>query len=107
MLLAELLKGVETAKPPGDLEIAEVRDDSRAVGPGDLFVALPGQTVDGHDFLRAAAERGARAAVVERDVPDSLFPGARVRVPSAACALGQIAANRFGRPAERLALVGV
>ena len=41
-----------------DLEIAEVRDDSRAVEPGDLFVAVRGQTVDGHDYVDAAAERG-------------------------------------------------
>jgi UDP-N-acetylmuramyl-tripeptide synthetase len=86
------------------LEIAEVRDDSRAVGPGDLFVAMRGQTVDGHAYLAEVAARGARAAVVESDVP---FPGARLRVRSTRQALAQIASNRYGRAKERLTLVGV
>ncbi|MCA0143578.1 UDP-N-acetylmuramoyl-tripeptide--D-alanyl-D-alanine ligase [Blastococcus sp. LR1] len=44
--------------------------DSRAVGVGDLFVAVPGERVDGHDFLAAAAAAGAVAALVTRPVPD-------------------------------------
>jgi UDP-N-acetylmuramoyl-tripeptide--D-alanyl-D-alanine ligase len=43
--------------------------DSRLAIPGSLFVALPGERTDGHDFLAAAFERGAVAALVERDVP--------------------------------------
>ncbi|UCE27286.1 MAG: UDP-N-acetylmuramoyl-tripeptide--D-alanyl-D-alanine ligase [Candidatus Coatesbacteria bacterium] len=42
--------------------------DSRAVRPGDMFVALPGGRVDGHDFAGAAAEAGAAAAMVSRPV---------------------------------------
>jgi UDP-N-acetylmuramoyl-tripeptide--D-alanyl-D-alanine ligase len=40
--------------------------DSRRVEPGDLFVALPGERVDGHDFVAAALAKGAAAALVER-----------------------------------------
>jgi len=40
--------------------------DSRAVEPGDLFVALPGEHVDGHRYVAAAFERGAWAALVRR-----------------------------------------
>jgi UDP-N-acetylmuramoyl-tripeptide--D-alanyl-D-alanine ligase len=40
--------------------------DSRKVSPGDLFVALPGERVDGHDFVAGALARGAAAAMVER-----------------------------------------
>ena len=43
--------------------------DSRLAIPGSLFVALRGERTDGHDFLAAAFERGAVAALVERDVP--------------------------------------
>jgi UDP-N-acetylmuramoyl-tripeptide--D-alanyl-D-alanine ligase len=43
--------------------------DSREVEPGDLFLALRGERVDGHDFVAEAAERGASAVVVERKVP--------------------------------------
>ncbi|HVX30054.1 MAG TPA: UDP-N-acetylmuramoyl-tripeptide--D-alanyl-D-alanine ligase [Nitrolancea sp.] len=46
--------------------------DSRLVGPGELFVALRGEQHDGHQYLPAAFERGARAALVRRDALDSL-----------------------------------
>jgi UDP-N-acetylmuramyl-tripeptide synthetase len=87
-----------------DVEIAEVREDSRAVGPGDLFVAVKGQTVDGHAYLQQAAKQGAAAVVVEEDVACEI---PLVRVPSTRVALAEIAANRWGRPADRLTLVGV
>jgi UDP-N-acetylmuramyl-tripeptide synthetase len=104
--LSELIRGVEVVDVSGDVavEVAEVRDDSRAVGPGDLFVATRGQTVDGHAYVAAAGERGAVAFVVEDDVAT---PGVRVRVRSTAEALAQLAANRFGRPAEALTLIGI
>jgi UDP-N-acetylmuramyl-tripeptide synthetase len=104
--LAELIDGVEVLSVDGDVsvEVAEVRDDSRAVAAGDLFVATRGQTVDGHAYLAAAAGRGAVAFVVEDDVATG---GVRVRVRSTAAALARIAANRFGRPAEVLTLVAV
>jgi UDP-N-acetylmuramyl-tripeptide synthetase len=104
--LAELLRDVEVLAIDGsaEVEIAEVRDDSRAVGRGDLFVATRGQTVDGHRFVDVAAERGAAAVVVEDEVP---FAGVRVRVRSSTRALATIAANRWGRPAEALTMVAV
>ncbi len=46
--------------------------DTRKLRPGELFVALPGQHVDGHDFVAAAAARGAAAALVARPVPVEL-----------------------------------
>jgi UDP-N-acetylmuramoyl-tripeptide--D-alanyl-D-alanine ligase len=46
--------------------------DSRLVGPDELFVALRGEQHDGHRYLAAAFERGARAALVRRDALDSL-----------------------------------
>ncbi|HEX8950213.1 MAG TPA: UDP-N-acetylmuramoyl-L-alanyl-D-glutamate--2,6-diaminopimelate ligase, partial [Polyangia bacterium] len=110
--LAELLRGVDVVGVDGggagalDLEIGEVRDDSRAVAHGDLFVATRGQTVDGHDFLGAAAARGAVAAVVDADAAQG-FPGVRVRVPSSTRALAIIAANRWGRPADAMTMVAV
>ena len=51
--------------PPGR-PLAGVSTDSRALLPGELFVALKGPHFDGHDYLAAVAERGASAAVIER-----------------------------------------
>jgi UDP-N-acetylmuramyl-tripeptide synthetase len=110
--LGDLLADVEIAgidgggTAPLDLEVGEVRDDSRAVERGDLFVATRGQTVDGHDFLGAAAERGAVAAVVDDNAAQG-FPGVRVRVRGSTRALGLIAANRWGRPADAMTMIAV
>ena len=50
-----------------DLLLRHVRHDSRQVKPGDLFVAIVGERLDGHDFLGQASERGAGAALVARE----------------------------------------
>jgi UDP-N-acetylmuramoyl-tripeptide--D-alanyl-D-alanine ligase len=50
--------------------------DSRQVEGGELFFALPGERADGHDFVEAALERGAAAAVVERAVARAEVGGA-------------------------------
>ena len=55
------------ARPPAGV-LAGVSTDSRAVRAGELFVALKGPRFDGHDYLAPVADRGAVAAVVERDV---------------------------------------
>jgi UDP-N-acetylmuramoyl-tripeptide--D-alanyl-D-alanine ligase len=72
--------------------------DSRTVPPGALFVALTGPYFDGHDFIAAARERGACAALVSRVVADPL---PQLRVADTRRALGQLAAawrSRFTGP---------
>ena len=104
------LEGALVGNPGSlDCEVREVCDDSRAVEPGDLFVAVRGASSDGHDYLRQALERGAVAAVVESEAAAAglSFPGGIVRVASTRAALGQIAAIRYGEPARALRLVGV
>jgi UDP-N-acetylmuramoyl-L-alanyl-D-glutamate--2,6-diaminopimelate ligase len=102
LTLQALLRGVEGARIAGEgggaLAVTEVRDDSRRVGPGDLFVAVPGAAADGRRFIGDAAARGAVAVVVEGEPPPE-FTGVVVTVPSARRALGVIAANRFGAAA--------
>ena len=74
----------------GRMSIKEVKIDSRAIQAGDLFVALPGERVNGHQFVRSAFERGARAAIVSETVDAP--PGAvLVRVPSTLRALQELA----------------
>lgn len=80
------------------------RLDSRAVQAGDLFCAIPGFTVDGHDFAAAAVDRGAGALLVERllplEVPQLVVPDARV-------ATAQAAARLAGDPTAKLRVVGI
>jgi UDP-N-acetylmuramoyl-tripeptide--D-alanyl-D-alanine ligase len=72
----------------GDTEITGVAIDTRKLRPGDLFVAIKGERVDGHDYLAEAAARGAVAALVTRKV-DSALP--QVLVDDTALALGDLA----------------
>ncbi len=70
-----------------------VSTDSRTVAPGDLYVALVGERFDGHDFVADALVRGARGAVVSRDVEAA--EGSRLyRVADTLVALGALAAHR-------------
>ncbi|GLC26482.1 UDP-N-acetylmuramoyl-L-alanyl-D-glutamate--2,6-diaminopimelate ligase [Roseisolibacter agri] len=81
-----------------------ITDDSRAVTPGALFIAVRGSQRDGHDFLAQAQERGAIAAIVE-DATRSTLPALVVREGRRAAALAAAAA--YGDPARQLTLVGV
>jgi UDP-N-acetylmuramoyl-tripeptide--D-alanyl-D-alanine ligase len=71
--------------------------DSRLVGEGQLFVALPGERTDGHRFLAQAAVAGAAALVVSRPVPDAVLDALGdvtvLAVPDGLVALGALAAG--------------
>ena len=55
-----------------DIAFTGITSDSRQVVPGMLFVALSGQTFDGHDYLQQAMDRGAVAALVGRKLSTDL-----------------------------------
>ena len=90
---------------PGDPEITGLACDSRQVEPGHLFAALPGARADGLNFLPQALERGAAALLTEK--PPEGVPVPVVTVPDARRALSLLAADFWGRPAEKLVLVGI
>jgi len=81
-----------------------VSDDSRKVERGELFIAVRGWNSDGHDYLDAAAERGACAAIVEDPTRTSL-PTLVVREGRRAAAIA--AAVAYRNPSEDLKLLGV
>ena len=105
MKLQELLRGVavKSSTAADDLEIREVRYDSRAVQAGDLFVAIRGFATDGHQYISKALEQGAVAVVCE-EAPAGVPV---VVVENARQALAEIAANRFGHPADSMVMLGV
>ncbi len=66
--LSELARALEAALP-GEASLTGAAVDSRAVRPGDLFIALPGARVDGHDFAAEAVARGSAAILAARELP--------------------------------------
>jgi len=86
-------------------EWTRVQYDSRAVQPGDVFVAIPGEKADGHGFVPEAAKKGALAAIVERFTPEASWP--EVRVKSARRALAILAGEETDHPSHDLLVVGV
>jgi len=66
----------------------KIKTDSRAVMPGDLFIAIPGAKVDGHDYIAEAASKGAIGAVISRPIETSL---PTLLVPDTVLALGMAA----------------
>ncbi len=75
LTLAVVLEALTGQKVAGAGQvITDAAIDSRLVIPGALFIALPGERVDGHNFVQDAFRRGASVALVERDMP----PGVQV-----------------------------
>jgi len=107
--LSHLLQGVSDARitaGDGQVLIREVRDDSRLVQPGDLFVAVPGTKLDGRRFIDDAQAKGAAAILTEEGGASPDGTTALVIVPNARLALGVVAANRY-QAAQALTLTAV
>ena len=101
MKLKDLLREVPVTELHADseMEIGEVFYDSRKVTPGSLFVAVSGFASDGNRFIPMALQKGAAVVVTARR-PQEDIP--YVLVESDRLALALIAANFFGRPAQRM-----
>ena len=94
--IAEITDGRLAAEPT--ITPTAVVTDSREATEGSLYVAKPGETADGHDFIGAAFERGAVLALVERDAADhSGTPYPSIVVEDAVLAMGALAAESVRR----------
>ena len=114
MKLSALLRGVAThpayasldATGAEDLDVSSVVYDSRQATGGSVFVALKGLQADGVSFARDAVKRGAVAVFAEAEAPAGVsVPWFRVQ--DARLVLAVLANQFYGRPSERLALVGI
>ncbi len=111
MKLSELVKAVKPlsvehtgADKDIDPQIASVHYRSQEVQPGGLFVAIAGHSVDGHDFIEEAIERGAVAVISQKQI-NTETP--YVRVADTRQALADIAAHFYDNPSERLTVIGI
>ncbi len=109
MRLTELIQGVNFVRLEGTLEmdVGPPTFDPRTLEPGGLYVAITGVELDGHYFVDQAIAKGAKAIICDR------FPSRRcsgvtyIQVNGSSGVVGQIAANFYGRPSERMRVVGV
>ncbi|HSI78161.1 MAG TPA: UDP-N-acetylmuramoyl-L-alanyl-D-glutamate--2,6-diaminopimelate ligase, partial [Lunatimonas sp.] len=108
-LLKDILYKVSLISTKGDMEITvnNLVFDSRSVIPGDLFIAMRGTQVDGHDFIDNALELDASCVVCEVLPSDLKEEVTYVQVVDAAKALGMMAANFYNHPSSKLTLVAV
>src|SRR5262245_37389510 len=108
MQLKQLVQQLAAASVEGPVEreITGITYDSRRVTPGMVFVAIPGQTTDGHDYISTAIERGATAVICERN--GSLFPRAtKIRVDDVREAMARAAVAYYQNPSSKLKVIGV
>lgn len=124
LTLADALEALTNIRPTAASVITEAVVDSRQTIPGSMFVAIPGEKADGHDFVGEAFKRGASFALIQREVDVSFrtldlrsvssadsFPGFDLssplclRVENTITALQQIA--RFWRRKLDLRVIGI
>lgn len=93
---------------PGNIQIREICVDTRMLKAGDMFVAVKGVHVDGHEFVNAAIEKGAAALVLEY-VPENVdLKGTPTLIlKDTQEALGYLAANFYGHPSQKLKVVAI
>jgi UDP-N-acetylmuramoyl-tripeptide--D-alanyl-D-alanine ligase len=99
----EVAHALSPSAMSGSFEATGVTFDSRAVGKGDIFFALPGETTDGHAYVADALIHGAAATVVSRDVPGA--SGNLIRVPDTMKALVDLGRAGRKRSGARIASV--
>ncbi len=111
MILSKILNGIDNLKIEGnaDIDVLDIKCDSREVQQGDLFVAIVGYKTDGHEYIEKAIENGAKVVAVQSDkwngktFPDITFIVAddtRKLMALASC-------NFYENPSREFKLVGV
>lgn len=108
MRLAKLLKCLEGYSTEGgmmrDTDISGIQMDSRKVGAGDLFVAIPGFKMDGHRFIKEAVENGAAAVIGEEELTLDI---PYIRVHNSRLALGKLASEYYKYPSRKRKVIGI
>ncbi len=112
MRLRDLTEPLEKARIIGDAEaeVSGIELDSRAVSRapgqcGPLFAAVPGEHVDGHDFIGTAVKNGASAVLCERVFEGSGVP--QVVVQDVRAALSAVSDAFYGRPSREITVAGI
>lgn len=109
MLLNELLEGLNYELIQGEIDkkVDQIIYDSRIKTQNGLFVAITGYKTDGHKYINAAIENGAKVIIAEKDVYINNQSITIVKVSDSRYALACISANKYDHPSTKLQLIGV
>ena len=107
MKLKNLIKNLTIIKIIGkvDLDIHEIKTESKSVVKNDLFIAIKGSDFDGHDFAFEVEKYGAKAIVCEREIVGSSLT--QIIVEDARRATGILASEFYMHPEQNLKVIGV
>jgi UDP-N-acetylmuramyl-tripeptide synthetase len=104
MTLRELFAAYKNDLPA--TEIKGITQNSKEVEPGFVFFAVKGHTVDGHDFIDAAVERGAAAIIITQE-PEKNYTMPVIKVADIDEAMADAASKFYGEPAQGMTVVGI
>lgn len=107
--ISELISEFINLDPQFDRLITGIAIDSRKINNGDLFIAYPGEAVDGREFIQAAIAKGAVAVLAENENAAIIFYEnvPIIQLPNLREKTGNIAAKFYGNPASKLTVVGI
>lgn len=107
MKLKELLSGIEytTKDDLTNIDVERIVCDSKEAAPGDLFVAIRGTNLDGHNFIDEAIKEG--AAVVASETPVEKKDIVNIVVKDTRGIFSQLCAKIFNYPSKKIKLVGI
>ena len=107
--LTQLLRNVDYELVKGSLnvEISDVKDDSRKVEKDDMYVAKVGATSDGHKYIPDVIKKGAKVIVIEKEIDMPKEDITVIRVKSSREAMAEISAAYFNYPAKELTVIGI
>ena len=109
MRLKEILNDIDFELKKGSLEkeIDEIQYDSRKIEEDNLFVAVSGFELDGHQFIDQAIKKGATAVVIEKELPDYQKGISYIKVDNSRRTMALLAKNFFEDPLTEIKLIRI
>ena len=109
MKLKKILNNIEFKLESGNLniEIKDIKYDSREINKDNLFIAITGFESDGHQYISQAIENGALAVIIEKDIPEYQSDITYIKVENSRKTMAEIAKNFFDYPLQDIKLIGI
>lgn len=109
MKLKKILNNIDFELIKGKLakEICGIKYDSREIGKGNLFVAISGLELDGHQFIDQAIKNGATAVVIEKELQNYQSGVSYLKVDNSRKTMAKLGKNFFNNPLADIKLIGI